>query len=313
MIMSYILNALRKAEKERQQKQEQNLSSQLQEAKTVTAHKAMPWLILLLSVNTVFLGYLFLKSDDAGLGNDPDMKAESQLVGGVQKPTTKHSPSPDSPSSLETRFDQQKQASQIAAIEQQPERATVSSPAIQLTEEIKTEKEMFGADELIPEEDINFNKGPTDAEMSKLMKRSVVSAPKLRAPDAQQPVKPENSEAGESAPKKMISSEKAITSAPALKSPAPERVARSKAAPITRNESTIPWLHDLPRDFRRLVPEIHINVYVYNDQPENRFIMIDMKKYKTGQEISSGMILQEIQADGIVVRFRGKRFRIRRG
>jgi general secretion pathway protein B len=74
----------------------------------------------------------------------------------------------------------------------------------------------------------------------------------------------------------------------------------------------IPWLSELPATFRRSVPWLNINVYVYADNPDNRFIMVDMQKYGNDQEIREGMILKAIHPDGIVVEYRQKTFKIKR-
>jgi general secretion pathway protein B len=77
-------------------------------------------------------------------------------------------------------------------------------------------------------------------------------------------------------------------------------------------ENTPPFLSELDYDFRRRVPEININVFVYSEIKEDRFIMIDMKKYLPGQQFSSGIKLKEIRLNSIVVEYKNRVFQIQR-
>lgn len=74
----------------------------------------------------------------------------------------------------------------------------------------------------------------------------------------------------------------------------------------------IPFLNDLPFEFRQTVPKFTINVFVYSQIPEERFIMVDMVKYKTGQQIKDAMLLKEILPDSLVVDYRNRTFKIKR-
>jgi len=93
--------------------------------------------------------------------------------------------------------------------------------------------------------------------------------------------------------------------APAAKTQAdiPEAIAVS---------SDIPYLSDLPAEFRQKVPKFAINVFVYSQSPEERFVMVDMVKYKPGQQIKDAMLLKEILPDGFVVEYQNQAFKIKR-
>ncbi|MDD5412825.1 MAG: general secretion pathway protein GspB, partial [Methylobacter sp.] len=64
-------------------------------------------------------------------------------------------------------------------------------------------------------------------------------------------------------------------------------------------KNDIPFLGDLPFEFRQSVPKFTINVFVYSQQPEERIVMIDMVKYKPGQQIKDAMTLKEILPDSL--------------
>ncbi len=73
-----------------------------------------------------------------------------------------------------------------------------------------------------------------------------------------------------------------------------------------------PFLSDLPYDFRQTVPKLSINVFVYSEHPEDCFVMIDMVKYKSGQQIKDAMVLKEIRPDSLVVIYQNREFQIER-
>lgn len=89
----------------------------------------------------------------------------------------------------------------------------------------------------------------------------------------------------------------------------------AETLPATKQEPdqhALPWLEELPVDFRRSVPSLKINMHVYSKIPENRFVLVSMQKFFINQEISADMVLKDIQADGIVVSYHGRTFKIRR-
>lgn len=81
---------------------------------------------------------------------------------------------------------------------------------------------------------------------------------------------------------------------------------------VSNKKSEPAYLSDMPYEFSLSVPYININVFVYTDKPEERFIMIDMQKYQEGQHISKDMKLHEIRPDSIVVEFKDEVFQIPR-
>ncbi|MDI1292506.1 MAG: general secretion pathway protein GspB [Methylobacter sp.] len=72
------------------------------------------------------------------------------------------------------------------------------------------------------------------------------------------------------------------------------------------------FLNDLPFDFRQTIPKFAINVFVYSQQPEDRWVMIDMVKYKPGQQIKDALLLKEIRPDSLVVVYQNRTFQIKR-
>ncbi|MEQ1636305.1 MAG: general secretion pathway protein GspB [Methylococcales bacterium] len=80
--------------------------------------------------------------------------------------------------------------------------------------------------------------------------------------------------------------------------------------PNRRNN--VPLLRELSPDFQAKVPLSTINVLAYAEQPDNRFVIIDMVKYKIGQRIKDKINLVDILPESVVLNFEGKAFRLER-
>ena len=74
----------------------------------------------------------------------------------------------------------------------------------------------------------------------------------------------------------------------------------------------IPLLNDLSTEFRRQVPSLNINVFVYSQNAADRFVIIDMIKYRAGEKLASGLVVGEIRSDSVVLQYQGRKFRINR-
>ena len=74
----------------------------------------------------------------------------------------------------------------------------------------------------------------------------------------------------------------------------------------------IPLLSGMPRGFQREVPSFDINVFVYSEDPEERFVIVNMSKYLTGEKIDNGPEIQEIRPDSLVLNYLGRTFQIKR-
>ncbi len=70
----------------------------------------------------------------------------------------------------------------------------------------------------------------------------------------------------------------------------------------------VPNFMDMDPDFRRTFPKIDINVHVYADDPNDRFALIEMKRYGEGDTLSGGIKIKEIAPEGFVIVYKGKTF-----
>lgn len=86
-------------------------------------------------------------------------------------------------------------------------------------------------------------------------------------------------------------------------------VDKPDAAPV---KDSLPYINELPYEFRTRLPSIRINVFVYSEQAADSFVMIDMEKYRVGQLIRGQLELTAIRPDSLVVRYEDRVFKIRR-
>lgn len=76
--------------------------------------------------------------------------------------------------------------------------------------------------------------------------------------------------------------------------------------------SAVPEWGELPLEFRSRFTLPHIDVHVYSEEPRRRFILVELKKYREGDTLGSGAVLEEIQPNSIQLFYQGTRFRVDR-
>ena len=88
-------------------------------------------------------------------------------------------------------------------------------------------------------------------------------------------------------------------------SPPPERPAVQEAAP---RAAAMPNADEVAA--RGDVPALHLDLHVYATQPQQRFIFVNSRKYKEGDTLAEGPLVEQITPDGAVLNFRGSRFKL---
>lgn len=93
----------------------------------------------------------------------------------------------------------------------------------------------------------------------------------------------------------------------------PNDVIRPPAArKSTPSSAEPPLLSTLSSQFQSMVPKMAINAQVYSPQPQRRFVIINMKRYNEGQNTAEGVNVVSIRQNDIIFAYRGQRFRIGR-
>lgn len=72
----------------------------------------------------------------------------------------------------------------------------------------------------------------------------------------------------------------------------------------------IPTVDELSTSLRQRIPDLALNVHVYDDEPAERFILMNMKRYKEGEQTREGLFLEEILPNGVVMSLNGTLFRV---
>jgi general secretion pathway protein B len=58
------------------------------------------------------------------------------------------------------------------------------------------------------------------------------------------------------------------------------------------------------------VPELHLDLHVYSPTPQQRFIFVNSRKYREGETLQEGPVVEQITPDGAVLDYRGTRFKL---
>ncbi len=273
--MSFILNALRKSEQERLAKQAESTGHKLIGKQEQIDNKKLPvWLIALFIINMCLMAYFVWSVIQKD--NQP-IETEKTIV--TEKPKSL---------TLDTVVSEK------------------SRPLIQ--DKIVSEKLLPSTPKAIDtfkDPVINLAKQKEQAFIAQQIKERKAKKRKEITP-------PEN--------KQTVSVKKQVESIPVVErkkiEPSKPILSRNDQNKIKEKEkekeNSPPFLSELPFEFRRSVPAIDFNVFVYSSIENERFVMIDMKKSQAGQEILEGMMLKEIRKNSIVVEYKNKVFQIDR-
>lgn len=99
------------------------------------------------------------------------------------------------------------------------------------------------------------------------------------------------------------------SSDPASPVHAGEAVAVSPSRPIesrTAMPHAPPLLRDMQPAFRSRFPALALQVHVYDDAPEKRWVMIDNRRYRESGTLESGPTIVEITPDGVIFELQGE-------
>jgi general secretion pathway protein B len=83
--------------------------------------------------------------------------------------------------------------------------------------------------------------------------------------------------------------------------PAPTSSSRTSIAPV-------PTVDELRLEGTLQIAELHLDIHVYSEVPEDRFVFINMNKHREGSQIAEGPVVREIRDDGVVLEYQGRIF-----
>jgi general secretion pathway protein B len=105
------------------------------------------------------------------------------------------------------------------------------------------------------------------------------------------------------------------TATGAVDNAGPARAARHRAEPVLRaadtraeNDEVLPEISELSLSGPQALPELHLDVHVFATNAADRFVYINMRKYREGAVLPEGPTLERIRRDGVVLNYQGLRF-----
>ena len=75
-------------------------------------------------------------------------------------------------------------------------------------------------------------------------------------------------------------------------------------------EEQVQSLRELPEPIQRAIPQITLGGYMYSKNPADRLLLIDKVLRREGEEVAPGLILDKLQPKQAIFSFRGYRYRV---
>jgi len=124
--------------------------------------------------------------------------------------------------------------------------------------------------------------------------------------------------AAEPAPRKPAQPERAAAplgaSPEAVYLPAPALARAPDPAPAARApepaEDNLRTLQQLPEALQREVPRVSVGGYIYSPNPADRLLLVDKMLRREGDELAPGLVLERLLPKYAVMNYRGTRYRV---
>ncbi|MGB5347222.1 MAG: general secretion pathway protein GspB, partial [Woeseia sp.] len=92
--------------------------------------------------------------------------------------------------------------------------------------------------------------------------------------------------------------------------PSASRASQQQPRPsaLAANSANLPTLLDLQANGTLQLPELHLDIHVFSQAPQDRFVFINMSKYREAARLADGPLVKEIVPDGVVLEYEGNTF-----
>jgi general secretion pathway protein B len=70
----------------------------------------------------------------------------------------------------------------------------------------------------------------------------------------------------------------------------------------------LPSINEINLAGQPALADLHLDVHVYATKPSERFVYINMRKYREGATLAEGPVVERIRRDGVVLNYQGLRF-----
>lgn len=294
--MSYILNALRKSEQERQAHQAETITDQVLMPPPQKTRKTAVLIAGLLAINLLAIPLIvwYLKKAD-------ETPAKPQTAMGQAQNSTVQKPLP-----IAVKPDEN--VNEVASVSDAEEKTVgekMSEPAPARRIESTP----------IPVAAMPAAKTPSIEDLAKLKQVEDQKPAKLVPPEDNKKSHDRSGQLAQAHPAPALGQQaqrlRALQTGDSVEEE--ENVApeiNTDAEPHAGNQ--IPLLNDLPYAFRSSAPKMTINVFMYAERPEDRFVVLNMTKYRAGQMTKDSVLIKEIRPDSVVASYGGRIFRIER-
>ncbi len=74
----------------------------------------------------------------------------------------------------------------------------------------------------------------------------------------------------------------------------------------------MPSINQLRSTGQISVPSLRVDMHVYSGDATKRFVFINMSKYREGDRLAEGPVIEEITTEGVIMAHEGRRFRLDR-
>jgi general secretion pathway protein B len=87
------------------------------------------------------------------------------------------------------------------------------------------------------------------------------------------------------------------------------------AVPDRRDPAEVPVVQPALATFNEMrargvfqLPDLHLDIHVYANRADERFVFVNMNKYRENATLAEGPMVKEITADGVILQFQGAKF-----
>jgi general secretion pathway protein B len=130
------------------------------------------------------------------------------------------------------------------------------------------------------------------------------------APTPEKPVLPENEPILSTGELVMLPEPAYLQDSKSSILPEEELDMQMDAMTTAKDNSQLQSWYELPQEIRDRLDLPRLDVHVYSEEPRRRFILVNLEKYREGEILASGLVLEEILPDGMVMSYQGERFRV---
>jgi len=307
--MSFILDALKRAERERRLERPPDLTA-VYEENHLPRRGIRPWFWLsgVFLVGAIVVSLILWPQDP-----DPDVptmpkKASIERSLSDTTPARKGAAPPSPPLKKSSASKPPKPSSNQTSSTQPAPARLPETPAAQAPKRIaETEvKDLTETGSKLTGKTLDVSPQPMDKSISKSPNPPIQAIGETEPVEPAAPQTETDPERGNEMDDKTMLDESPSPPAPLLADP------KTEASP--GKPTSIPLLTELPFDVREKLGKVQINVHSYSENPNERLVFINMQSLKVEDRIGeNGPILKEITPDGVIIDYGEGRARVQVG